>query len=129
MIKALIWNIKPVMSLKAFKWVQMLHNFRKFDFVTLVEPFQHLRYINKYSKRLKMQRVVYNKNEKIWVFINHGFDLSVMSSSDQQLTLLLQNQVEGYKLHVTIVYAKFDVHQRLILWEEINTIATRMENP
>lgn len=81
MIKALIWNIRSVKTQKAFQRVQMLHNYHKFAFVALLEPFQHVRFINRYRRRLKMPKAMHNCNGKIWIFTNHGFDVTVVSDS------------------------------------------------
>lgn len=70
----------------------MLHNFLKFAFVALMEPFQHVRTINRYKERLKMPHACHNVNGKIWVFTNHGYDTSVISNSEQQITIKMQDQ-------------------------------------
>lgn len=86
----------------------MLHNHHRFAFIALLEPFQHVRYINRYRRRLKMPRAIHNCNGKIWFFANHGFDATVMSNTDQQLTVLMKNQATSFSFYSTIVYAKCD---------------------
>ncbi|KAG5585354.1 hypothetical protein H5410_045788 [Solanum commersonii] len=54
----------------------MLHSFHKFNFVSLMEPFQHVRNMNIYNRRLKISKGYANKNGKIWLFVNHGFDVA-----------------------------------------------------
>lgn len=67
----------------------MLYRFHKFVFVALLEPFQHYRNINRYKNRLRMQDAKYNKYGQIWVFINQGYDVTIINDTDQQLTLNL----------------------------------------
>lgn len=50
--KSIIWNIISVRSQKAFQRVQMLHKYHKFDFIALLEPFQHTRTINRYKSKI-----------------------------------------------------------------------------
>ncbi|KAK4737677.1 hypothetical protein R3W88_001374 [Solanum pinnatisectum] len=105
-MNALIWNIRSVRTQNAFQRVKMLHNHHKFAFVALFEPFQEVRHINKYRRRLRMPLGIHNSNGKIWLYINHGFDVSVMSNLDQQLTVLINNQYNALNFYATIVYTK-----------------------
>lgn len=107
----------------------MLHYHHKFAFVALLEPFQAVRHINKYRRRLKMPLGTHNNNGKIWLFTNHGFDVSVVSNSDQQLTVLMKNHFTALSFYATIVYAKCDSNLRLNLWEELYSISTGMDRP
>lgn len=59
-MKAIIWNDRFVKSQKAFQEVQMLNKFHKFAFITLLEPFQHIRTINKYKNMVQIPLVFYN---------------------------------------------------------------------
>lgn len=65
----------------------MLHNYHKFAFVSLLEPFKYVRSINRYKLRLMMPKAGHNINGKIWVFINYGFDSTVVSNTEQQITI------------------------------------------
>lgn len=71
----------------------------------------------------------HNCNGKIWVFTNQGFDLTMMSNTDQQITFMLHDQAKDSNFYVTIVYAKCDVTQRLELWDEIYSMANGMNFP
>src|SRR5688572_29937996 len=104
MIKALIWNIRSVKSHRAFQRVQMLHNFHKFGFIALLEPFQQVATINRYKRRLKAPEAFHNTNGQIWVFVNNGFNATVISNSNQQLSLKLHNLDMDLEFTVTIVY-------------------------
>lgn len=107
----------------------MLHNFHKFAFVALLEPFQPVRCINRYRRRLRMPVVNHNSNGKIWVFTNHGYEVTVVSNTDQQLTVLLLDQNTALSFYATIVYAKCDSTQRLELWDELYQLSVNMDRP
>lgn len=64
-MKAFIGNIRSVKSQQSFQRVQMLHKFHKISFIGLMEPFQNLRQINKYKRRLHMEKAKTNCNGKI----------------------------------------------------------------
>lgn len=82
----------------------MLHRHYKFFLVALIEPFKDNRQIQKYKRRSDMQYTNYNSNDQIWVFIQDGIHVGVVSDSEQQLTLQLTLS-KGHHLLVTIVYA------------------------
>lgn len=57
------------------------------------------------------------------MFINHGYDATVISDTDQQLTLKLL-ELSTYVLSYTyIMYAKYDRNLRLKLWDDLYSIA------
>lgn len=111
-MKALIWNIRSVRTQNAFQRVQLLHNFHKFNFDALMEPFQHVRCLNRFTRRLRMEKGYANNNRKIWLFVNHGFEVVELSNSDQQYTVQIKNLATNFTSVVTIVYAKCDPNQR-----------------
>lgn len=129
MMKALIWNIRSVKSQKSFQRVQMLHNFYTFGFLALLEPFLHVRTINRYRRRLKMPFVTHNSNRKVQVFTNHVFDTTIVSNTDQQLIVKMVNQSSAYTFFVTMVYASCDNNMRMDLWEEFFSLSNEMHDP
>lgn len=128
-MKALIWNLRSVRTQNAFQRVQLLHNFHKFNFVALMEPFQHVTYLNRFTRRLRMAKGYANNNGKIWLFVNHGFEVVKVSNSDQQFTVQIKNLATNFTSVVTIVYAKCDPNQILELWEDIAQLASGMDQP
>lgn len=55
-----------------------------------------------------MPFVFHNIDGKIWFFISQGWESTVPSNSEQQLSLMLKNQVIDLNFLTTIVYAKCD---------------------
>ncbi|KAG5620558.1 hypothetical protein H5410_005776 [Solanum commersonii] len=94
MIKALIWNIRSVKSQRAFQRAQMLNNYHKFGFIALLEPFQQVRTINKYRWILSAPEAFHNKNEKIWVFVNNGFNATIVGG-DFNVVLNREEKIGG----------------------------------
>lgn len=83
----------------------MLNNFHKFGFIALLEPFQHVRTINIYKRRLRAQEVFHNTNGKFWIFVNNDFNAIVINNLDQQLSLVLHNHSMDIKFIFIIAYA------------------------
>lgn len=61
----------------------MLHNHHKFSIVGLLEPFQNIRHINMYKKRLNMPFATVILNDKILFFENNRINATVAKSLDQ----------------------------------------------
>ncbi|KAG5605425.1 hypothetical protein H5410_026917 [Solanum commersonii] len=115
----------------------MLNNFDKFGFIALLEPFQQVRTINRYRRRLSAPEAFHNTNGKIWLFVNNGLNATLISNSDQQLSLMVQNLGMDFKFTVTIVYAKIscvcvcvcDKENRMNLWDNLYSLSSSMTKP
>lgn len=128
MMKELIGNIKSVKSQRAFHKVQMLHRHHKFIFIALMEPFQQVRYIQKYKIRLGMAQANANSNRKIWYFVKEGIEVEIISNTNQQVTLKLFIQEWNRTLITTLGYAKCDARDRLELWDNLNQNANSLNH-
>lgn len=107
----------------------MLYNFYKILFIRLLEPFQQIRRINKYKRRLKMDTAIANSNGKIYFFINQDVELIVVQDTKQQLSLLIKQQSHSQSFFVRLVYAKCNVEERRAIWEDIYQLASGMNIP
>ncbi|XP_060200406.1 uncharacterized protein LOC132628659 [Lycium barbarum] len=97
----------------------MLNRHHKFFLIALMEPFQHIRTINHYRRRLGICLANSNCNGKIWYFVADNIDVEVLMDSPQQITLKLFLQDLNQYLLTTLVYAKCSASERLELWEDI----------
>ncbi|KAG5592064.1 hypothetical protein H5410_042578 [Solanum commersonii] len=84
--------------------------FLNINFFPLMKPFQHVRYLNRFNRKLGMSKRYANNNGKIWLFVNHGFEIN--------------NLATNFIMVITIVYAKCDPNKRLKLWEDITQLAS-----
>jgi len=119
MMKTFFWNIRSIKTQKTFHRVQLLNKAHKFIFIALMEPFQNVRHINKYRRRLGMPFAKANCNGKIWLFVNEGYQVDIIDDSAQQLTLKIHDSNLNKAFYATTVYAKCDSMQRVNLWEEL----------
>ncbi|KAG5610650.1 hypothetical protein H5410_021931 [Solanum commersonii] len=102
-MKAFLWNIRSVKSQKAFQRVHI--------------------------SRLQMPLMFHNCNGKIWLFVNHGFTATLISDTNQQLSLNLCSQTLGISFLTTIVYAKCDKNLRMDLWGDILSLSNGISMP
>ncbi|XP_060182313.1 uncharacterized protein LOC132611975 [Lycium barbarum] len=97
----------------------MLNRHHKFFLIALMGPFQKVRIINYYRRRLGMCLANANSNGKIWYFMVDIIDVEVIMDSPQQITLKLFLQDLNQHLITTLVYSKCSASERLELWEDI----------
>ncbi|XP_060211801.1 uncharacterized protein LOC132639366 [Lycium barbarum] len=91
-----------------------------------MEPFQHIRTINHYRRRLGMCLANANRNGKIWYFVADNIDVEVLMDSPQQITLKLFLQDLNQHHINTLVYAKCSASERLELWEGIYNLSNTL---
>ncbi|XP_049364489.1 uncharacterized protein LOC125829284 [Solanum verrucosum] len=60
---------------------------------------------------------------------NQYFDITVVKATEQQLTLCLKHHHQSQKWLITLVYAKCNAEDRLMLWEDIYQLSTDMDSP
>ncbi|XP_060210587.1 uncharacterized protein LOC132637527 [Lycium barbarum] len=84
-----------------------------------MEPFQQVRTINQYRRRLGMCLANANCNRKIWYFVAGSIEVEVLMDSPQHITLKLFLQDLNQYLITTLVYAKCSASDRIELWEDI----------
>ncbi|KAG5631299.1 hypothetical protein H5410_003016 [Solanum commersonii] len=93
-----------------------------------MEPFQEIRQIPHFKKRLGMAYANYNINGKIWLFVKEDIQVEVVSDSEQQLTIEMLFP-SGHQMVSTLVYAKCTAAERLPLWEDMYAIGQNMNFP
>ncbi|XP_060190553.1 uncharacterized protein LOC132619771 [Lycium barbarum] len=120
------WSVR---TQKAFQRIQMLHRHHKFFLVALMKPFQHVRHLQFYRRRLRMSQAGANCNGKIWFFVANNIEVEVLSDSEQHISLKLLFQDTGKTLVTTLVYAKCSEVERLQLWDNIYNLANGMSLP
>ncbi|XP_059302254.1 uncharacterized protein LOC132054225 [Lycium ferocissimum] len=94
-----------------------------------MEPFQHVRHLQYYRRRLRMNQAGANCNRKIWFFVADNIEVEVLSDSKQQISLKLVFHDTGKSLVTTLVYAKCNEVERLQLWDSIYSVANSMSLP
>ncbi|KAH0655676.1 hypothetical protein KY285_030558 [Solanum tuberosum] len=55
--------------------------------------------------------------------------MEVQMDTEQLLSFKLTDIDDGHEIHVTIVYASTDRLTRIVLWDDLYTIATTMTSP
>lgn len=107
----------------------MMHRQKHFNFIALLEPFQHHRHIDMYKLWLDMGTTYHNVNGKIWLFVEGRFQIEVQLDMEQLISFKLTNNDDGQELQVTIVYASTDRQTRIALWDNLHDIAANMSLP
>ncbi|XP_060202053.1 uncharacterized protein LOC132630501 [Lycium barbarum] len=122
-------SVESVQTQQAFHRLQMLHRYHRFMLVSLMEPFQHVRKIQKYKRRLGMHQDGANCSGKIWFFVEENVDVEILYDTAQQVTLKLFLQKHNRYLITTMVYAKCDEVERMPLWDSIYQLVGSYDMP
>lgn len=70
-----------------------------------------------------MKHAVLNVSGKIWAFMEDNVEFSIVKDEQKQLTLKVSNQNAGISLLVTLVYAKCNANERVVLWDPLTDLS------
>ncbi|XP_060210833.1 uncharacterized protein LOC132637818 [Lycium barbarum] len=129
MNSSLIWNIRSVNTQQAFERVVLLHRQKHFNYVALLEPFQHVRHIDMYKLWLNMGTSWHNVNGKIWIFVDAEIQVEIMRDTEQLLSCRFTHLGDGQELVLTVVYASTDRSGRIALWEDLYDMSSHITIP
>ncbi|OIT28638.1 hypothetical protein A4A49_64033, partial [Nicotiana attenuata] len=76
-------NIRSVKTQQAFQRVINMQREHDFFIVSLMEPFQKTRHIQKYRRRLGMDAEISNVNRKIWLFFDAAVEWDLLMDTEQ----------------------------------------------
>lgn len=85
-MNAIIWNIRSGKTKKAFERLITMHQQHHFRFVRLMEPMQQARKLERYRRRIGFAQAFVNVTNKIWAFVDDGYDVTILFDMEQQLT-------------------------------------------
>ncbi|XP_060202778.1 uncharacterized protein LOC132631203 [Lycium barbarum] len=129
MNSSLIWNIRSVTTQQAFERVVLLHTQKHFNYVALLEPFQHVRHIDMYKLWLNMGTTWHNVNGKIWIFVDAEIQVEIMRDTEKLLSCRFTHLGDGQELVLTVVYASTDRSGRIALWEDLYDMSSHITIP
>ncbi|XP_060202609.1 uncharacterized protein LOC132631026 [Lycium barbarum] len=86
-------------------------------------PFQHVRKIQKFKRRLGMHQAGAKYRGKIWFFVEENVNVEILSDTTHQITLKLFLQEHNRYLITTLAYGKCDEVERMPLWDSIYQLA------
>ncbi|XP_070045091.1 uncharacterized protein [Nicotiana tomentosiformis] len=94
-----------------------------------MEPWQDINKLEKYRRKFGIRSAYANMNGKIWAFVDEYIDVDILMNMEQQMTLKLFHRNLSKELYVTLVYAKYDIIERIELWDSMYHLASYMESP
>ncbi|XP_019230596.1 PREDICTED: uncharacterized protein LOC109211515 [Nicotiana attenuata] len=115
--------------MQAFERLVTMNRQHHFEFIGLMEPKQQARKLELYRRRIGFAQAIANVSNKIWVFIDEVFDVTIIYDMVQQLTLRLFHTETHVEFILTLVYAKCDPIERIELWDSLYYLARDMTTP
>lgn len=64
-----------------------MHQQQHFRFMGMMEPMQQARKLERYRRRIGFAQAFVNVTNKIWAFVDDGYEFNVLFDMAQQLTL------------------------------------------
>lgn len=80
---AIIWNVRSVNTMQAFKRLITMHRQHHFEFIGIMEPMQQSSKVEKYRRRIGLAQAMVNVSNKIWAFIDEVFDVTILYNTVQ----------------------------------------------
>ncbi|KAF3641089.1 hypothetical protein FXO38_21510 [Capsicum annuum] len=94
-----------------------------------MEPFQDGQYIEEYRRRLGIKHAVLNVTGKIWAFMVENMEFSIVKDEEKKLTMKVSNQNADILLLVTLVDAKCNANERVVLWDSLTDLSDSYQVP
>ena len=118
---SLIWNVRGIGGIDTQKQVWYYRNSLKLNVLAILEPMVPLDEF-KFCTKFKMEKVVANCANKIWLFSDSNYDIEVLEDNEQFLHCrITSSQLPGPILW-TIIYAKCTRAERTVLWEDLRNL-------
>ncbi|XP_015169816.1 uncharacterized protein [Solanum tuberosum] len=92
-----------------------------------MEPFQNPSVLEQYKMKLGFDKATSNCNGKIWYFWKDGWMGNILLDTIQQVTIQFKHNNKEFI--ISVVYARCNALKRLELWEELESIAERVQYP
>lgn len=98
-----------------------------YAFIALMEPFQNPSVLEQYKMKLGFDKAATNCDGKIWYFWKDEWMGSILLDTIQQV--IIQFKHNNKEFIILVVYARCNALGRLELWEELESIAERVQCP
>ena len=119
MINGIFWNIRGIAKAPNLRRLIKLVRIYHVHFVVICEPKLDVSKIVSIQLRLLFDYMFVNCSSDIWVFYNNPFVCSIVGSSDQHISLDVQNPLLPSSIIMSFVHAKCSVDERKELWTSL----------
>lgn len=127
MINTIIWNTRGINTQGAMERIQSLKIIHQLAMIVILEPYSTNSQLQHCRIQLGMEKVMCNRNGKIWVFWNHEVDCTMLENDKQQLTCEIQHTQIPHKFFSIVVYAKCRDHLIRPLWERMLQLSDKFK--
>lgn len=122
MMKSLFWNMWVIYNASSLKRLKKLSKIHNISFLAIMEPMVDASKLEEVRIKLKFSSAYINVTSKVWVFWQPNMQCSVISDTEQALTVKRgHDQVEG-EFVITSVYAKCARKDKRGLLDEFRSV-------
>lgn len=122
-MNSMIWNVRGIGGLDSQKQIWYLRNHLRLNIFAILEPMVQLDEVY-FCNKFRMDKVVSNRVNKIWLFSDSSFEVEVLEDKVQYLHCKITSLQLPSPILITIVYAKCTRSERRVLWEDMRNLAT-----
>lgn len=121
-MNSLIWNIRGLGGNSSQQQLWYLINSLKLNVFAIMEPLVNLD-VFYFCNKFRMDKVVSNRTNKIWVFSDIDYDVEVVEDYAQYLHCKISSAKLPCHIFMTYVYAKCTRHERYALCDGLKQYA------
>ena len=121
---SLIWNVRGIGGNDTQKQVWYYRNSLRLNIFAILEPMIPLDEF-RFCTKFKMEKVVANCANKIWLFSDSNYNLEVLEDKEQYLHCrVTSTQLPAGPILWTVIYAKCTRVERKVLWDDLRKLNT-----
>ncbi|KAM7528608.1 hypothetical protein LguiB_032018 [Lonicera macranthoides] len=122
MIKCLLRNVRGISNASSLKRVRKLSKIHNISFLAVLEPMTDASKLEKIRSKLKFSSAYSNITSKVWVFWKPIMQCSVLSDTEQALTMRGTHDLVEGEFVISSVYAKCIKEDRRCLWDKLKIV-------
>lgn len=117
-MNSIVWNVRGVGNQSTLEQLWCMRNKLKLNVLVILEPMVKLDSYS-YRSKFRMEKVISNVSNKIWIFSDENYDVEVIQDGIQYLYIKVTSNQHSTPLMVIVVYAKCNRRERKSLWETL----------
>lgn len=124
-MNGIIWNIRGIGNAQSISRLKLLTRKHNLQFIGVLDPKISAQWLDRFKCKLRMDHCLANDSPKgrIWVFWKSSLMMTLVSCSEQQITLLVSSQPDT-TFYFTVAHANCTISERCLLWDYLMDFST-----
>lgn len=120
-MSVLLWNIRGAGSEPSLLYLKDMIRTHRPEVIGILEPKQRARKIQEFARKIGYDGYHHEEptNSCIWIFWKHYVQVRDFTATRQSISCYLQHPGVDGDIKLTVVYAKCNRLDRLLLWDDL----------